>query len=505
MKRLFALAILLATLSLGTAALAQSQIRFGMQDDPDTLDPHLSSSTAATLILNVLCDTLWILDMDQNLVPMLATKWQWSADNRQLNIQLREGVTFHDGTPFDAAAVKYSLERAMSGADTRRRADTAQIAAVDVTGPHAIVIRMKAPDMSIMSKLAERAGMIVSPAAAQRLGSNFGRGPVCVSAYRFVERVAQDRTVLERDPNYWDRASYFIDRITFRTIPDGTVRLANLKAGALDIMDRLDPTDVPQVQSDARLKLVPIDTLNYQSIVINVVAGPKGDHPMGRDARVREAFELGLDREALVQVAFNGLYTAGNQFVAPGSTYYDPATPMPKRDVEKAKKILRDAGYTSPVPFEIVVPNRPITVRVAEIIQAMTNEAGFATKLKIVEFVTSTQLTDAGDYQGWGPIGPQGANDPDNVTYTTVHSTGSRNVSKYVNPEIDRLMEATRTEADPAKRRDLFHLAARQINKDRPIIYLYHQRPFYVTSAKVSGHTPISGGFMLFKGMKLAN
>ena len=496
---------LITGLLLCTTAMAQTNLRYAMQDDPDTLDPHISSSTASTVVLNAICDRLWVLDAGMNLVPALATKWSWSADNKQLSVQLREGVTFHDGTPFDAEALKFNIERAKTMPESQRKDDVTQIDGVDVTGPFTATIRMKAPDMSIMAKFAERIGMMVSPAAAKASGAQFGRSPVCSGPYKFVERVAQDRTVIERNPAFWDKANYFVDRITFRTIPDGTIRLANLQAGALDVMDRLDPTDVPTVQKDARLKLLPIDTLNYQSIVINVAKTPKADNPMGRDPRVREAFELALDRAAIVQVAFNGLYTAGNQFVAPDSPYYDKASPMPKRDLEKARKILKDAGYSAPVPFEMTVPNRPITVRVGEMIQAMVNEAGFDLKLKVVEFVTSIQQTDAGDFQSWGPIGPQTANDPDAVTFMSLHSIGSRNVGKYSSPEMDKLMVASRTESDPEKRRAIFHQAAQLIAKDRPVIYLYHQRPFYVTSAKVTDVTPMAGGFMLFRGMKLAS
>ena len=258
------------------------------------------------------------------------------------------------------------------------------------------------------------------------------------------------------------------------------------------------------VNKDSKLKMLPVDTLNYQSLVINVAKTPRGDHPMGRDARVREAFDLSLDRQAIVDVAFGGQFIAANQFVAPDSPYYDKSTPMPKRDVEKAKKILKDAGYTGKVPFEILVPNRPVTVRVAEMIQAMSSEAGFDTKLKVVEFATTLNLTDAGDFQAWGPIGPQTANDPDAVTFMSLHSIGNRNVGKFSSPEMDKLMEASRSESDPEKRRAVFQQAAKLMANDRSVIYLYHQRFLYVQSAKLSGLEPTADGFVLFLNAKMS-
>ena len=136
-------------------------------------------------------------------------------------------------------------------------------------------------------------------------------------------------------------------------------------------------------------------------------------------------------------------------------------------------------------------------------IQAMTNEAGFDTKLKVVEFATSLNLTDAGDFQAWGPIGPQTANDPDAVTFMSLHTIGNRNVGKFSSPEMDKIMEASRLEGDPAKRRALYQQAGKLMANDRSVIYLYHQRFFYVTSAKVTNLTPTADGFVLLRTVKL--
>jgi hypothetical protein len=149
-----------------------------------------------------------------------------------------------------------------------------------------------------------------------------------------------------------------------------------------------------------------VDPLNYQSIVVNVANSQKSDNPMGKDPRVREAFELALDRKAINDVAFAGLYVAGNQPVAPGSPYYNTGVPLPERDVARAKKILQDAGYKLPVPFELLVPNRTLAVRVAEMMQAMVQEAGIDMKVKVVEFATTLSMTEAGDFQAWGPDRP---------------------------------------------------------------------------------------------------
>ena len=190
--------------------------------------------------------------------------------------------------------------------------------------------------------------------------------------------------------------------------------------------------------------------------------------------------------------------------MAPSSPYYNASVPLPPRDVAKAKRIRADAGYKQPVPFEMLVPNRTLAVRVAEMMQAMVQEAGIDMKLKVVEFATTLSMTEAGDFQAWGPIGPQNANDPDAVTFMSLHSTGNRNVGKYANPEVDRLARLTRTETDPDLRRKAYHDLAAAIGKDRAVIYLYHQRPLFALSAKVTDVDVTGDGYLVFRGMKLA-
>src|SRR5262249_27023417 len=160
--------------------------------------------------------------------------------------------------------------------------------------------------------------------------------------------------------------------------------------------------------------------------------------------------------------------------------------PLPKYDPEKAKAMLKAAGYTKPVSFELLVTNQPLLVRVAEMMQSMVAEAGFDMKLKLVDFVTSLNMTDSGDFQAWGPIGKQYANDPDVVSYPILKTGGTRNVGKYANADLDRLLEGTRTELDPAKRNQLFRDADAIIDRDHPDIFLYHLRTLFAASSRLT-------------------
>jgi len=221
------------------AALAQSTLRIGLAEDPDVLDPTLARTYVGRIVFASLCDKLFDIDDKLNVVPQLALSQQVSADGRTVTIKLRPGVKFHDGEPFNAEAAKFSLERHMNMQGSFRRAEISQIDKVDVVDPLTIRLVLKAPFAPLIAQLTDRAGMMVSPKAAQSLGDKFGTAPVCAGPYKFVERVPQDRIVVERFKDYWDAGRVTIDRIVYRPIQDSTVRLANLRSGQLDLLERL--------------------------------------------------------------------------------------------------------------------------------------------------------------------------------------------------------------------------------------------------------------------------
>src|SRR5690242_4196108 len=260
---------LVSTCALCAVAHAQT-LRIGLAEDPDVLDPTLARTFVGRIVFSALCDKLFDIDEKLNIVPQLATAYQWSADSKALTIKLRDGVTFHDGEKLDAAAVKYSLERHKTMAGSNRRGELAPLASVDVVDPMTVRLNLSAPFSPLLAQLADRAGMIVSPKAAQAEGDKFGAKPVCAGPFKFVERVAQDRIVLERYANYWNKGAVHFDRIVYLPIPDSTVRLANLRSGQLDFVERLAASDVPQVKSDARFRIAKITEIGYQGITINV-------------------------------------------------------------------------------------------------------------------------------------------------------------------------------------------------------------------------------------------
>src|SRR6266478_5972793 len=302
--RLAAVAALVA-LCCGTAA-AQSTLRIGLAEDPDVLDPTLARTYVGRIVFASICDKLFDIDAKLNVIPQLALGHDTSEDGKTVTIKLRPNVKFHDGEKLDAEAAKFSLERHLTMQGSFRKPELAAIDSIEMADPLTIRLHLKTPFSPLIAQLTDRAGMMVSPKAAKEAGDKFGLKPVCAGAYKFVERVQQDRIVVEKFADYWNKDNVHIDRITYLPIVDSTVRLANLKSGGLDLIERLNATDIKEVRADQKLKLVAMPDLSYEGITINVANGDKAKNPLGQHAKVRQALELSLDRDAINQVVFNG-------------------------------------------------------------------------------------------------------------------------------------------------------------------------------------------------------
>ena len=494
----------LAALLLGAAALAaQAQaLRIGLAEDPDALDPTLARTFVGRIVFSALCDKLFDIDEKLAIVPQLATGYQWSADGKALTLKLRPGVTFHDGEKFDAAAVKFNIERHKTMPGTNRRGELAPVASVDVVDPMTARLNLSAPFAPLLAALTDRAGMMVSPKAAQAAGDKFAAHPVCSGPYRFVERVPQDRIVLERYPNYWNKAAIAFEKVTYTPIPDASVRLANLRSGQLDFIERVAPSDMEGIAKEKKLKTLSFPEIGYQGITINIGKSDRAkQNPLGRDAKVREAFELSLDRAGLVQVVMDNEAIVGNQWVAPGNPFYAKNVPVPRRDVEKAKKLLKEAGVSNP-SFTLMTPTTSDAQRIALVVQAMAREAGFDVKIQSTEFATSLNAADKGDYEAY-VLAWSGRPDPDGNLYSFHACKQPLNYAGYCDAETDRLINASRAERDVGKRKALFEQIAARVLKERPVIYIYHRKWLYAFNPKLQGIRQIPDGLLRVQGLKM--
>ena len=499
--KIMRLAALAAALLLSFEAHAQTTLRIGLAEDPDALDPTTARTYVGRIVFAALCDKLFDIDEKLNIVPQLALSHETSADGKEVTIKLRPGVKFQDGEPFDAEAAKFSLDRHLTMPTSFRKPELTALDHVDVVDPLTIKLVLKTSYSPLIAQLTDRAGMMVSPKAAKEEGDKFGLHPVCAGPYKFVERVQQDRIVFEKFADYWNKDNVFIDRIVYLPINDATVRLANLKSGGLDLIERVLATDIKDVRADPKLKLSTALELGYLGLTINI-GHDKNKGALSQSEKVRQALDLSIDREAINQVVFNGEFTPGNQWVSPEHPYYQKAFPIPKRDVEKAKALLKEAGVKLPVSVDLMVPKGAEDELVAQVIQSMAAEAGFDIKIRLIEFATSFKQAQAGEFQAF-LIGWSGRIDSDGNSYVFLHSGAPLNDGVYSNPDVDKGFEDARLTSDPAKRKAIYEKVTGQVLKDEPIIYLYHRKLLIAHTAKLEGYRQMPDGLVRVIGLKL--
>lgn len=499
MKTSMKLALFATALLTSTSAYAQA-FRIGLAEDPDVLDPDRARTYVGRIVFTSLCDKLVDITPKLDFVPQLATEWSWNDDKTALTFKLRDGVTFHDGTTFDAEAVKANIERSTTLSDSNRKSELNAVESVTVDDPLTVTINLKHPDAPLLATLSDRAGMMMSPQAFAE-GKEFSQAPVCSGPYEFVRRVQNDRIELKKYENYWNAAEYPLEAVTFQPITDATVKLANLRAGDLDMLERLAPSDVPSVKDDTSLQFVPVTGLGYGSIRFNVNNGDRAKQPIGADKRVRQAFQYAVGRDIIDQVAGNGIFPPAQQPFPPSSPFLSDKFPVTERNLDKAKELLKEAGVENP-SFELVFGTGSANQQLAELIQAMAVEAGFQINLRATEFAAMQQEMEQGNFDA-AIINWSGRVDPDGNIYTFVACDGNLNDSKYCNEEVDKNLNAARLETDVATRKPLYDAAQAILQEDLPLMYTYYQPWPFVLATNVKGFEPYPDGMIRLKGMSV--
>ncbi|GLZ61529.1 MULTISPECIES: ABC transporter substrate-binding protein [Micromonospora] len=463
--------------------------------EPDALDPTLSRSLYSRYVFQAMCEKLYDVNEQAQVVPQLATALPTtSADGRTVTIPLRPGVRFADGTAFDSAAVKATLQRHLTNARSARKSELGPIDGVDTPDPQTVVLRLKQPFAPLLGALADRAGMIMSAQALQARGDDFASAPVCVGPFKFAKRVPQNSIEVVRDPNYYDAGKVHLDGISWRILTDASIRAANLRSGDAQVADSVSTQDVASLRQDAAVSVLQSQSLGYQGLTINVgnVDGvgttPKPiNRPLAQNAKVRQAFEHAIDRKALVDAVFNGEHAVACSPISPASTFSSPeAQTCPAHDPAKAKQLLTEAGVQTPYEVTMLASNTPDTLRLAQALQSMVKDGGFDLKINPVEYSSLLDEQDRGNFEllqlGWS-----GRIDPDANITNFVGTGGSQNVAGYRNPQLDTVLTEARQAGDVEQRRKLYGQAVTLMQQDDALIYLYRQRNLTAVSKQVQG------------------
>jgi peptide/nickel transport system substrate-binding protein len=479
----------------GRAVREGGDLVMGLSAEPDRLDPTTSSSLYTRYVMNAICEKLYDIDAGGALVPQLAAALPTvSPDGLTVSIPLRTGIRFADGTPFDAAAVVTTLQRHLTLQGSTRKSELGPVAATEAPDPATVVVRYKTPFAPLTASLADRAGMIMSPAALERLGADFGTAPVCVGPFRFAERVPQTSIRVVRDPAYYAADQVHLDSITYRIMTDSNIRAANLRSGDVQVADSISPQDVDALARERGVTVLQTRSLGYQAVTFNLgnqdgtgkPPRPLGT-PVAADPRVRQAFALAIDRTTLVNAVFNNWYDAACSPVPPDTAFSTPASDAcPPYDPAQARALLQQAGVPVPYPLRMKTSNTPDSLRLAQALQASIREGGFDLTVEPVEYSTLLDDQTRGDFEvlqlGWsGRIDPHG-----NIASFLTTGAGS-NYSGYSSPEVDGLITQAATATDPAQRAELYGRIVADVQRDLPILYLYRQRNLTALTDAVAG------------------
>jgi peptide/nickel transport system substrate-binding protein len=460
-------------------------ITMGLELDIPGFDPLKVGvfDTAAGTAAAAIFDTLTYLDDNGKAQPKLALSWEPSEDFKIWTFKLRPGVKFHDGTPFNAQAVKENYDRQKDPANKCRCAFyVAFIRDVQAPDDLTVVFNLNDPSVNLPAIISPPGANFVvqSPTAWKTKGDDYNRNPVGTGPYIPKSWTAGDRMVLERNPDYWDKGRIFLDRIILKPLPDAQSRFASLQSGEADIIwdDEVDADNIQRAEKDPKLKVHTYAGSGASVVAFNTKVAPLDD------VRVRQALVMALDRKKMSQALTNGLARPASNPYGDGSWVKckdDGALPY---DLEKAKALIND--YGKPVDFKMLFTATPRGRASGQVFQQFWKQAGANMEIEQVDQATFPPRAFMRQFQviGWRIVDLA---DPDVQMYANFHTGSPVALANYSNPELDKLLEHARVTADQDKRIEDYCAISRLINKEAIWFWTFQNTYYAMSSTKLKG------------------
>lgn len=471
-------------------------LRAGLYLDAATMDPHFSGSKVDRQIYFNVYDALVRLGVDLSIQPGLAESWDVS-DPQIYVFHLRQGVTFHDGTDFNAAAVKANFDRMMDpDLKSLRKGDVAGIDSVEIVDDHTVQLNLKAPNSSLLATLTDRAGMMISPAAIEEFGEDLARNPVGTGPFKFSEWQKDDHLYLERNENYWEPDLPYLDEVQYRVILDDSVRIAALRNGELDIVDSVPPRFVADTRGDDKLNTIDVPSLAVWFVWLNTTAAPFDNKAL------RQAFASAIDIDAIVQGIYLGIGVPANGPISPASWAYPADIPARPLDLDFARAKLEEAGMPDGFSCVFKTEPTPTNLQVAQLVQAMVAEIGI--QMEVVQVDTATQIADtvAKNFEvTWSQW--SGRPDPDGNTYQHFHADGGMNYGGFNNAEVNELLDRGREVSDHEERKQIYTRVTEILQEESPAVFVWHPDEPKAMTKSLQGYEPVPDGMMRFGPVSL--
>ncbi|PKH08594.1 ABC transporter substrate-binding protein [Planomicrobium sp. MB-3u-38] len=476
---------------------------FGRGGDSVSLDPITVTDGESFKVTKNIFDTLVNFgEQDTEIEPGLASEYTAAEDGLTYTFTLEEGVTFHDGTDFNAEAVVANFDRWAAGDADQfpyygsmfggfGDEEGHVIESVEATGDYEVTIKLKRPMAPFLKNLAMSPFGIASPTAIEEQGDAFGDNPVGTGPFKFVEWNRNDTVRIEKFEDYWVEGEPKLDEVVFRAIPDNSGRLNALLAGEIDLADGINPSDAETIESNDDLQLYERPSMNVGYLGLTTTREPFDD------PKVRQAMNHAIDRQAIVDAFFEGRGEVAKNPMPPVISGYNDAIEGYDYDPEKAKALLEEAGlgdgfemelWAMPVPR----PYMPDGQKVAEAIQSDLAEVGITAEIVSYEWATYLEKAANGEADAFllGWTGDNG--DADNFLYVLLDqdNIGSNNYTYYENQELHDILIEAQTEVDEEVRNELYAQAQEIIHEDAPWVPLAHSTPLLAGGSNVVNFKP---------------
>ena len=455
-----------------------------------TLDPHLDTATYGRPVTYVLFNTIVAYDTDLNIVPELAESWEFSDDGTTVTFHLVPGIKFQDGTPLDAAAVKWSLERVMNpeASIPYRSALEPFVERVEVVDDTTFAIHLAEPFRPLLATLGERPGFIVpkSKAPLQAEGqqgslvtSGFSGSPVGSGAFKFRKWLPGNQIVVERWEEYWEEGKPYLDEVVFQEVTEYSSRLAMLRTGETDLTD-IRAEDLSLVERNANVKIVPHESGRWMGLVLAV------DVPPWDNKALRQAFAYSINREVIIETYLGGQGRPAFSSEGIGWAYNPDIRPI-TYDPQKAREKLAEAGYPSGITLDFSCASDNVSLQLCEIYQSMAGDVGITLNVKPIPGGDRAQKILAREITEFAPATMRPRADPDGrlrVLYYT--GGGLQALDGYSNPEVDRLIDEAAKIYDTSEAKRLYDEIQRTLSDDVASIYVAYTNDYAGLNSRVN-------------------
>ena len=460
-------------------------LNVGFISDLRTMNPLESTQWTERQVLFLMFDRLIDLNPDFSLKPGLAESWQFENDDKRVILNLRSGVQFHDGTPFNAEAVKWNLDTRLDpeGNSSQRRQLEGVIENVEVVDDLTVAINLSSPYPPLLSLFADRAGLMASPAAAEKYGEDIGSHPVGTGPFKLDEWTRGATLTVSRNENFWQDDIPYLDAVAFHDIPSNVVGIQRMTIGELDYIGQLTPLDTKLAEASPDIKLVPSAGGLWYSLQW------KWDSEPYNNPDLRRAVAHALNRDRFNEILWEGQGSISDGFVPEGLWWTPTDLKHYEYDPDKSRQILEEAGLMG-TELQLAAPSGDALRRLAELAHENLNAVGLDVKLEPVPQSEYYAKTVAGEIR-FTPMRWTQRADPDGLIQYLFASDGTANSSKYSNEQVDEWIYEARVLTDQEKRKDLYNKVQRQISEDLPYMPIGFSREFSALSTEVHGYTPM--------------